>query len=193
MFFEEPCTNVYSRLQTFIILGSANTTIGSHLMTSMKFFKKLFGQDDINNKPIEPIFPGERFSIYKINFPDGWGLATFNNKYNQYPNKTFFPWHVLVELEIVDKNDNGHPVDTDAERLAELEDEILNFLKQKHTVHFLGRVTRNGFRDLLYYVDKPKFEQTEVNAFCDGVMNERRINLTMEKDPNWTAVSGFIK
>lgn len=159
----------------------------------MKFIKNLFGQSTKSDEPVEPIFPGESFSIYKMDLPDGCGLATFNNKYNEYPNKAFFPWHVLVELEIVDKNDNGHPVDIDAEKLAKLEGEILEFLRQKHTVHFLGRVTRNGFRDLLYYVDKPKFEQVEVNSFCDNVMKERGINFGMEKDPNWTAVSGFIK
>ncbi len=143
--------------------------------------------------PAEPVFPGESFCIYKMDFPDGWGLATINSKYDQYPNKAFFPWHVLVELEIIDKNDNGHPVDTDAEKLAKLEEDILKFLQQKHTVHFLGRVTRNGFRDLLYYVDQPKFEQAEVNAFCDNIMKERAINFGMEKDRDWTAVSAFIK
>jgi len=159
----------------------------------MNFLKKLFGHSDKNDKPSEPIFPGESFSISKLTLPDGLGLATFNNKYNNYPNKQFFSWHVLVELEIMDKNDNGHPTDTDAEKLVKLEDEILGFLNQKHTVHFLGRVTRNGFRDLLYYIDTPRFEQTEVNSFCDNVMKERGINFGMEKDPKWTAVSGFIK
>ena len=159
----------------------------------MKFLKKLFGQSNENGQPTEPIFPGESFSISKLTLQDGWGLATFNNKYNNYPNKTFFPWHVLVELEIIDKNDNGHPIDIDAEKLVRLEGEILKFLQLKHTVHFLGRVTRNGFRDLLYYIDKPKFEQAEVNEFCDNIMKERGINFGMEKDPQWTAVSGFIK
>lgn len=159
----------------------------------MSFLKKLFGQGKQVTEPIEPIFPGESFSISKLILQDGWGLATFNNKYNDYPNKSFFPWHVLIELEIIEKNDNGHPIDTDAEKLIKLEDEIMTFLKSKHAVHFLGRVTRNGYRDLLYYIDTPKFSQEEVNLFCDNVMKERAINFGMEKDPKWTAVSGFIK
>ncbi len=167
--------------------------VSSHIPPTMNFLKKLFGQSDKNDHPTEPIFPGESFSISKLTFQDGWGLATFNNKYNDYPNKSFFPRHVLVELEIMDKNENGHPIDTDAEKLVKLEDEILEFLKLKHIVHFLGRVTRNGFRDLLYYIDTPKFEQAEVNTFCDNIMKERGINFGMEKDLKWTAVSGFIK
>lgn len=172
----------------FVYLG-----VSSHILTTMNFLKKLFRQSNTNDRPTEPIFPGESYSISKLTFEDGWGLATFNNKYNNYPNKSFFPWHVLVELEIIDKNDNGHPMDTEAEKLIKLEEEVLEFIKQKHTVHFLGRVTRNGFRDLLYYIDTPKLEQTEVNVFCDKVMKERGINFGMEKDPKWTAVSAFIK
>lgn len=159
----------------------------------MKFLKNLFGQSNQSTEPIEPIFPGESFSISKIDLPEGWGLATFNNKYNDYKNKVFYPWHVLVELEVIEKNDNGHPVDTDAEKLNQLEDEILAFMQGKHTVHFLGRITRNGFRDLLYYIDTPKFNQDEVNSFCDSIMKERGINFGMEKDPKWTAVSAFVK
>lgn len=159
----------------------------------MNFLKRIFGQNNKSNQPTEPIFPGESFSISKLTLQDGWGLATFNNKYNNYHNKSFFPWHVLVELEIIDKNDNRHPIDTDAEKLIILESEILKFLQQKHTVHFAGRVTRNGFRDLLYYIDTPKLEQSEVKEFCENIMKERGINFGMEKDPKWTAVSGFLK
>jgi hypothetical protein len=159
----------------------------------MKFLKRLFGQSDKNVGISEPIFPGENFSISKLTLPDGWGLATFNTKYNNYPNKSFYPWHVLIELEIIDKNENGHPINTEAEKLVKLEDDILNFLKQKHTVHFIGRVTRNGFRDLLYFIDIPKFEEKEVNIFCDDIMKDRAINFGIEKDPKWTSVSGFIE
>jgi hypothetical protein len=160
----------------------------------MKFLRKIFGRSGNNNaQPAEPIFPGESFAIFKLNFPDGWGLGTFNKKYEHYPNKSFYPWLVLIELEIVDKNDNGHPTDTEGEKLAELEESITEFIKQKHTTHFVGRVTRNGDRELLYYIDTPKFVQAEVNAFCDNIMQERGINWGMEKDPEWKGVSGFLE
>jgi Family of unknown function (DUF695). len=156
----------------------------------MSFLKKLF--QGKTNEPVEPIFPGERFSIIKLNFEDGWGLATINNLYNDYPNKSFFPWHVLVELEFTDKNENGHPANSESEKLIALEEKVLHFLQEKHTVHFIGRVTRNGARDLLYYIDKPRIEQAELSAFCDEIMKERNINFGIHKDPKWTAVGGFI-
>lgn len=160
----------------------------------MKFLKKIFGQsNNSESQPVEPIFPGESYTIFKMTFPEGWGLATVNKKYDNYPNKSFYPWHVLIELEVVDKNDNGHPIDTDAEKLAQLEETITDFLNQKHNVHFLARITRNGFRDLLYYIDTPKFEQIEVDDFCDNIIKERAINFGIEKDPKWESVSGFLE
>jgi len=158
----------------------------------MSFIKKLFGQNQAI-QPIEPIFPGESFSILKLTMKEGLAFATINKAYDNYQNKSLFPCHVLVELELIDKNNNGHPVDTEAIKLNKVEDEITEFLKKEHTVHLIGRVTRNGFRDTIYYIDKPKLKQEEVKEFCDSIMKERGINLSIQNDPTWNYVSGFIK
>lgn len=157
----------------------------------MGIFKKLFGIKDIS-QPSEPIFPGESFSILKLTFPDGWGLATVNKAYDNYPNKSLYPWHVLVEIEVMDKNENGHPTGSEAEKLNKIEEDIEKILKQSQTVHFVARIIRNGFRDLLYYIDEPRLKQSDISAFCDNIMKERGINFTMREDPEWKLV-GFIK
>ena len=157
----------------------------------MGIFKRLF-ESKSGSQPMEPIFPGENFSILKLNFTDGWGLATVNKAYDNYPNKALYPWHVLIEVEVIDKNENGHPTSSEAEKLNKIEEDIEKLLKQSQTVHFVGRVIRNGFRDLLYYIDQPRLSQHEVSAFCDNIMKERGINLTMQEDPAWKSV-GFIK
>jgi hypothetical protein len=157
----------------------------------MGIFNKLFGGKSVS-QPSDPIFPGESFSILKLNFPDGWGLATVNKAYDNYPNKSLYPWHVLIELEVVDKNENGHPTGSEAEKLNKIEEDIGKVLKQSQTVHFVARIIRNGFRDLLYYIDQPRLKQSDVDAFCDNIMKERGINFTMHEDPTWKAV-GFIK
>lgn len=79
----------------------------------MSFFRKIFGQGQLS-KPIEPIFPGESFSIVKLDMKDGLAFATVNKAYDNYVNKAFYPWFVGVELQIIDKNDNGHPTDEEA-------------------------------------------------------------------------------
>ena len=157
----------------------------------MSFLKNVFGRKE-GATPSEPIFPGESFTLFKLNFPDGWGLATVNKAYDNYPNKSYYGWHVIVELEVIDKNGNGHPVDSEALKLNQIEEEINTFLKKTQTVHFVGRVTRNGFRDLLFYIDKPTINQQQLSDFCDPIMKERGINFGIQIDPKWKGV-GFIK
>lgn len=151
-----------------------------------KFFsKKLQG-------PSQPIFPKESFSIFKLTLPDGWGLATINKGYDHYPNKQYYPCHVLVELEVVNPNENGHPTDEEASRLYTIEEEIVGLLKQYQTVHVIGRVTRKGFRDLLIYTDEPKTPEEQIFGYCDSITKERAINFEMSNDKTWKNVSTFL-
>jgi len=129
----------------------------------------------------------------KVDMPDGLAIATVNKAYENYPNKKHYPFFVGIELEIIDKNDNGHPLDEEAARLNQIQEEIEAFLKQKQTVHPVARVTRNGARDLLIYIDTPKLTQEEVAAFCDKIQKERQINFEIQKDSDWNTVSGFVK
>jgi hypothetical protein len=52
---------------------------------------------------------GESFSILELNMPDGLAFATVNSAYKDYQNKKHFPYLAGFELEILNKNDNGHP------------------------------------------------------------------------------------
>jgi hypothetical protein len=89
-------------------------------------FKKLLGKGNLNDnsKPVEPIFPGTNFTIYKFDLPEGSALASINRAYDKYPNKIHFPWCVQLLLEIKEKNEKGHPTDNEAEVLNILEGRI---------------------------------------------------------------------
>ena len=157
----------------------------------MSFLKKLFG--GAGSSPKDPVFPGESFAILKLDMPDGLAIATVNKAYENYPNKSFYPFFVGIELEIIDKNDNGHPVNEEAVKLNDIQEEIEAFLKQTQTVHSVARVTRNGARDILIYIDEPKLKQKEVETFFNKIQKERQVNFGIQKDSAWNAVSGFMK
>ena len=158
----------------------------------MSFFGKIFGKGQ-PSKPIEPIFPGEKFALIKLDMKDGLALATVNKAYDNYVNKSFYPWFVGVELQIIEKNDIGHPTDEEAVRLNAIQDELEGLLKEQHTVHSVARVTRNGFRDVMIYIDKPKLTQEEIKNFFREIQKDREVNFGIHQDSSWNAVSGFIK
>ena len=113
----------------------------------------------------EPVFPGEMYSIFKLNLEDGFGLATINKAYDNYHNKALFLWYAIVNIHLENQNENGHPTDREAEVLIIMEESIKGFLQQSKTVYFIGRVTRRGEMDLLFYLDSRKFEKTEQRTF----------------------------
>ena len=160
-------------------------------------FKNLFGKKKSEPEksfgPTEPIYPGEQFTVGQIDTDEGIGFVNVNQAYENYPNKKYYPWCAQLLLEFKDKNENGHPTDKEAEILNELEDKIESFLKRNHKVHFIGRITRKDFRDLIYYIDEPRLDQEETKTFFDEINSLRGVNFNLDKDPDWNFVSGLIK
>lgn len=144
------------------------------------------------DRPVEPIFPKDNFSILKLEVDNSLALASINQAYNKYPNKKFFPWCAQVLFEIQDKNENGHPTSEEAEVLNDLEDKVDAFFKENHVAHFIGRLTRNGFRDIFYYLDRPNFDQEKTKIFFDEICAIRPIDFYLEEDKKWNKVSAFI-
>jgi hypothetical protein len=153
-------------------------------------FSKLFSSKSVG--PTEPIFPVDNFSIFKLEVDDSLAIATMNTAYNSYPNKKFFPWSAQVLFEILDKNENGHPTEEEAEILNELEDKVEAFFKENHVVHSIGRLTRNGFRDVFYYLSKPNFSEIETKIFFDQISAIRPVNFYLDEDTKWDKVAEFI-
>jgi hypothetical protein len=164
----------------------------NYLLTIMNILKKIFERGQ-TGEPIEPIFPGEAFALIKLDMKDGLAFATVNKAYDNYPNKAFYPWFLGVELQIIDKNDNGHPTNEEAAYLNAIQERLEILLKEKHTIHSIARVTRNGFRDIMIYIDKPKLTQDQINNFFKDIQKDREVNFGIHQDSSWNAVSGFIQ
>ncbi len=145
-----------------------------------------------NDKPVEPIFPEDNFGILKLEIDNFLALASINQAYNNYPNKKFFPWFAQILFELQDKNDNGHPTNEEAEVLNDLEDKINIFFKENHVVHFIGRLTRNGYRNIFFYLDNPSFDQDKTNTFFDEISAIRPMDFYLKEDKKWNKVSAFI-
>ncbi|MBI1285959.1 MAG: DUF695 domain-containing protein [Flavobacteriales bacterium] len=160
-------------------------------------FGKLFSGKKEPQKtygPTDPIFPGEEFVGSEINDENGfYGISIVNQAYNNYYNKKYYGWCAQITIEFQDKNENDLPTDSEAKILNDMEDEIEAFLNRKHTVHFIGRVTKKDYRDIIFYLSDPKFNKEEFNSFFDELNAIRRLNFSLEKDLEWELVSGLIE
>lgn len=118
-------------------------------------------------------------------------FATINQYFNNYENKKDFPYSLWVTVETRDKNDKGHPVDEEALLFNNLEDSLIESFISKTPFCFIGRTTRDGYRELMFYVaDKAK--ATEImNKFVEKDEFKRGIEFKIDPDATWESVSGL--
>jgi hypothetical protein len=138
-------------------------------------------------------FPKENFSILKATDENG-GLIfiTANYAYKNYKFKADYPWFLWIEIETKDKNENGHPTNSEAKFLNQMEDLIDAELRKVCVSHYIARTTLNGSRELLYYVDDPE----KVNPVLQRLVSDpnpiRQFQFKMEEDKDWNNVDYIL-
>lgn len=155
------------------------------------FFKRK--KEDKSIDTSSKLFPGEDFSVGYIQTKEGDWTVNINHAFDNYPYKQEFQWCAQILIEFKDKNESGFPTDKEAVVLNQIEDKIVVFFQKKHKVHFIGRITRKDFRDLIFYINTPEFDKESTKLFFDEINSIRRINFEIDNDPAWNIVSGFLK
>lgn len=137
--------------------------------------------------------PKEEWCVQKINDQsDNLAFITANMGYRSYPYKDKFPWSLAVNITTIEQNQNGHPTDKEATMLNLTQDIITEAFKQAGTVHFVGRVTVKGYRELYYYVADPE----KANAILTKLTKKRQPRIweyQMQEDSQWQRVAVFFR
>jgi hypothetical protein len=140
--------------------------------------------ENINNSP---------HSVITFQIENQTCFATINEYFKNYKFKSNFPYSLWITVETAEKNDKGHPTDKEASLFNDLEDSIIKILDKQTPYCFIGRTTRNGFREIMMYVsDKEKTTQL-LNKFIAKNQFKRKIEFSIDKDENWKSVSGLIE
>lgn len=62
------------------------------------------------------------------------------------------PYFFYVSLKMNDLNENGLSSDREYDTLIQIEDVLVDSLKDKHDIIYVGRLTSNGTRDFYFYI-----------------------------------------
>jgi hypothetical protein len=118
-------------------------------------------------------------------------FATINQYFKYFNNKKAFPYSLWITVETLNKNSEGHPVDTEANLFNSIEDSLIDHFVSKTPFCFIGRTTRDGYREIMYYVSD-KVKATElINTFIKENKFNRKIEFTISPDSTWENVGGF--
>ena len=132
----------------------------------------------------------ERFAMSETDF-DGYPLiANINLALRDYEQKQATPWLLSISTPLTYPSDRGLPSKQEAaalnswETVVELEIAVVSFV-------FVGRVTWNGNRELLYYVKEPEVPVQRLQTLIDS-RSTRPFAFRCEKDEAWLKVSIYF-
>ena len=119
-------------------------------------------------------------------------IAMVNKSYLNFEKKEDFPFLLSVELSLVDTV-NDVPTGEENLRLTEIEENLLGIFKSTQEVHYIGHITRKGWRDILCYVGSKDLDGEAIGTYCDGIEADRNIAIEINEDPQWNMVIGLLK
>ena len=147
----------------------------------------LFGKKEAGSER-----PAESFSILQSEVGGRPLVAMINMAYKTFTPKSSYPWFLSISIPLANPTADGLTTAEDAEALNQCEDSVDNILSKVCSYQFAGRVTWNGHRELLYYVDKPK-EATDALQAAINSTQYRPFAFQCEQDKTWHAVEVYLK
>ena len=155
--------------------------------------KEIIINDTINKGSNIENINKSSYSVIKFKIDNQECFATINEYFKHYNYKSDFPFALWIKVETIEQNSNGHPTDNEALLFNEIEDSIISQLDKKTPYCFIGRTTRNGFREVMFYVSDKDKSFDLMNKFVNSNKFKRKIELTIDRDDKWKSVSGFIE
>lgn len=115
----------------------------------------------------------------------------FRKGFAKFPQKENYPW--LLEIKIYfEANESGLVDGEEGDILNKFEDILDQKNKENPPTYFVGRITWNGIRTLLYYVIDPKATADLLDNIIETGQYPREFEFKIEKDQEWKGVSKII-
>ena len=94
-------------------------------------------------------------------------------------------------METSKKNQNGHPTDDEALIFNDLEDNLIATLATGTPFCYIGRTTRDGYREIMFYVDDKQRAADVMDGFIKADQFKRKVTYQVDPDKEWVSVEGF--
>jgi Family of unknown function (DUF695) len=104
------------------------------------------------------------------------------------PDKQHLPFFLTLPTTLTSPTSNGLPTRDDADNPIKCEEAVEAHLRPTTEFVFLGRVTWNGHRELLYYLAQ---QQSTVEALR-ALSGTRRFAFTCERDEKWARADYWL-
>jgi Family of unknown function (DUF695) len=132
------------------------------------------------------------FSVLQGNVDGHPLIAMIDMGLRTSSNMQLLPFYVSVSTPLVNPTSDGLPTKDDANDLNSWEETIESNLASAGKLGFLGRVTWNGRRELLYYVGTEQPAVQVLNTLVDA-HSTRPFTFTYERDEKWAKADRWLR
>ncbi len=139
------------------------------------------------------VIPEEAFIIVDFKQHSLPGVATINSALVEFEPKVVFGWHLSIMIAAQDLDDQQLPTPDEQQTLDVFEGELAPIMKANGNALFLGRVTNDGWRELIYRIYDPE----PVNEYLQGLIaskkHRRPFDFRIDPDEGWEKAQWHIK
>jgi len=135
------------------------------------------------------IIPEEHYQILEFKQDDLYGIAVINSSLKKFEPKEVFRWHCSIMVHFEELIENGMPSINDRTIVEEFEDwldnEIKGENKEKPNALFLGRITWNGTRELIWRVYDPEITNQLLQDIIEKENHDKQFDYRIAPDESW--------
>jgi hypothetical protein len=135
----------------------------------------------------------DEFSILEAELENGDRLvATINTDVLKWDKTASHPWIVILEIHFDGRSNNGMPDDPTYELLGQIEDKVLEQLKDSDGYLYIGRETASNLREV-YFACKDFRKPSKVLHQLSKDFPDFEIKYDIYKDKYWRSFNRFRK
>ena len=163
-----------------------------------KFFNgdNMKSENDLKPNEVKVTFPEEAFSTMNFKQDDLPGVGVVISSLNNFAHKEIFAWHLSLVIYYDDLIENGMPSIKEREITDPFCDHLEELLKgenaNKPNGLFLGRITWNATRELVWKIYDPEITDKELKRIIETDEHPRQFDYKMEADPKWELSKWFL-
>jgi hypothetical protein len=134
---------------------------------------------------------GGTFSVFQGEVDGHPVFAMIDMGLRDLPDKQRLPFFLSLSTPLINPTSDGLPIRSDADNLNSWEDTVEARLRSTGELAFVGRVTSDGHRELLYYVNS---QQPAIDTLktLSGEHSTRPFAFACERDEKWTKANFWL-
>jgi hypothetical protein len=119
-------------------------------------------------------------------------FATIDTGFRDAKARAGFPWFLSLSTPIMHPTKDGLTTEAEASLLNDWEDSLEKEFSGECRFVYVGRLTWNGTRELLYYVDRPDSIVPKLEKLAQS-NSSRQFTVRHERDDQWEQVSSYLE